>query len=279
MNLFKRVYRGLFTPITIMLVPHSCKETVRCKIPAALILSVIIFSFIGAGYVYSVVDDALRYEPTKKELEYYKGQFAELESTIVALDMAKKDFNNLFALESKEEVLENMEDSDVGSIDMEFLRKKINKTIDSVAEIRDYLSEARDLYMATPMGWPVKGWMSSKYGYRMHPTKKVRDFHTGLDVSARPGTPIRTSADGIISFSGRSGANGNLVAIEHGFGYTTYYAHNKKNLVKEGDIVKRGDIIALVGSTGRSTGPHLHYEVWKSGKDINPMPYVKGGKL
>jgi len=279
MNPLRKVYRVLFTPVTIMLVPHSCKEAFRLKIPTALILSVFIFSIIGLGYVFTLVDDALRYEPTRQKLEYYKGQFAELESTIASLDMAEKQFKGLFTLESKEAVLENMEDSDVGSIDMEFLRKRINDTIESVGEIRDYLSEARDLYMATPMGWPAKGWLSSKYGYRVHPTKKVRDFHTGLDVSARPSTPIHATADGIVSFSGRSGANGNLVAVEHGFGYTTYYAHNKKNLVKEGDIVKRGDVIALLGSTGRSTGPHLHYEVWKGDKDVNPMPYVKGGTL
>lgn len=279
MSLLKKVYRSLFTPVTIMLVPHSCRDAIRLKIPAALILSVFIFSIIGAGFVFSIVDDALHYEPTKKELEYYKGQFAELESTIASLDMAEKQFNGLFALESKEEVLENMEDSDVGSIDMEFLRKRINETIDNVGEIRDYLSEARDLYMATPMGWPVQGWLSSKYGYRIHPVKKVRDFHTGLDISARPGTSVKTTADGIVSFSGRSGANGNLVAIEHGFGYTTYYAHNKKNMVKEGDIVKRGDVIALVGSTGRSTGPHVHYELWKNDKETDPMPYIKGGTI
>lgn len=277
MDKARNVWRSLFTPVTVMLVPHSSKESYKCKVPAYVILSVMVLSLFGLGFVTAMVGDALRYEPTKHELEYYKGQFAELRSTISSLQMAEREFKELFALETKEAVLENMDDSDIGAIDMEFLRKKINSTIDEVGEIRDYLSEARDLYMATPMGWPVKGWLSSKYGYRIHPTKKVRDFHTGLDVSARPGKSITATADGIVSFSGRSGANGNLVAIEHGFGYTTYYAHNKKNLVNIGEVVKRGDVIALVGSTGRSTGPHVHYEIWKNDKDVDPMPYVKGG--
>jgi len=277
MSPLKRLYKGLVTPVTIMLVPHSTRGTYRFKVPAMLIVSVFIFSIVGAGFVATLVDDALRYEPTKNELDFYKGQFAELESTIVSLQVAQKEFNSLFALKTKEDVLESMDDFDIGSLDMEFLRKKIDDTIENVGEVRDYLSEARDLYMATPMGWPIKGYLSSKYGYRMHPTKKVRDFHSGLDVSSRPGVPIIATADGVVSFSGRSGANGNLVVLEHGFGYTTYFAHNKKNLAKVGDVVKRGDTIALVGSTGRSTGPHVHYEIWKNGKDINPMPYVKGG--
>ncbi len=100
MSTLKKVYRSLFIPVTIMLVPHSCRDTFRVKMPAALILSVFIFSIIGAGYVFSIVDDALHYEPTRKELEYYKGQFAELESTIASLDMAEKQFNDLFAMDN-----------------------------------------------------------------------------------------------------------------------------------------------------------------------------------
>jgi murein DD-endopeptidase MepM/ murein hydrolase activator NlpD len=111
----------------------------------------------------------------------------------------------------------------------------------------------------------------------MNPVKGNSQFHSGLDIAARPGTPVRVTADGIVSFSGRSGSNGNLVAVEHGFGYTTYYAHNKKIDVKVGQVVSRGDVIAYVGSTGSTTGPHLHYEIWKNGDSVDPQPYVKGG--
>jgi murein DD-endopeptidase MepM/ murein hydrolase activator NlpD len=147
-----------------------------------------------------------------------------------------------------------------------------------VGEIKDYLSEQRDLYMATPKGWPTVGWLSSSYGYRTHPIKGTRDFHTGVDISASPGSEIKATADGIVSFSGWSGANGRLVAIEHGHGFRTFYAHNKKIAVKVGDVVQRGDVIAYVGSTGSSTGPHVHYEVWKSGKSVNPKTYLKAGE-
>ncbi len=87
--------------------------------------------------------------------------------------------------------------------------------------------------------------------------------------------PVTATADGIVSFSGWSGNSGNVIVLEHGHGFSTIYAHNKINIVKVGQVVKRGDIIAYVGSTGNSTGPHLHYEVWKEGKHINPKNFLK----
>ncbi len=273
-----RLLKRLCTSVTIMFVPHSSTKPFRFKVPALVLLKVAILSIFGAYYVYSVTVDAIKYKETKKELDYYAGQFNELQSTISALKMAEAEFGRLFSLDSKEEVLESLNFSDSGALDMEVLKHQINKTIDSVGEIKDYMSEQRDLYMATPMGWPVSGWLSSAYGPRKHPLKGTKDFHTGLDISANPGTPIKATADGIVSFSGWSGANGRLVAIEHGHGFRTFYAHNKKNAVKIGDVVQRGDIIAYVGSTGSSTGPHVHYEVWKEGKPMNPKPYLREGE-
>jgi len=278
MNKLSLLIKKLFTPVTVMLVPHTCGGECRFRMPAIVLAIAFLLSLTGGVYVFTLADAAFKYEPAKKELDYYKGQFAELEMTITSLSAANREFRSLFELGDRGEVLENLTETDMGDIDMTYLKKQINQTIDTVGEIRDYLSEARDLYMATPMGWPVEGWLSSKYGYRMHPIKKTRKLHSGLDIATRPGKPIRVTADGVVSFSGRSGGNGNLVAVEHGFGYTTYYAHNKSNSVKVGDVIKRGDIVAYIGSTGSSTGPHVHYEVWKNGKSVNPMPFVKGGK-
>lgn len=275
--MWPRLLKRLFTSVTIMFVPHSSRTPVRVRVPALVLLKTAVLAVIGAYYVYTVTIDSIKYKETKKELDYYTAQFNELQSTITALKAAEVEFGRLFALESKEEVLESLNFSDSGAIDMEVLKFQINKTIDSVGEIKDYLSEQRDLYMATPKGWPVNGWLSSVFGRRKHPLKGTRDFHTGVDISANPGTPIKATADGIVSFSGWSGANGRLIAIEHGHGFRTYYAHNKKNTVKVGDVVQRGDIIAYVGSTGSSTGPHVHYEVWKDGKPRNPRPYLKEG--
>lgn len=275
--MWRRLLNKLFTSVTIMFVPHSSSKPYRVRVPALILVNAAVLSVIGAFYVFTVTMEAMKYNETKKELDYYAGQFSELESTILALKQAETQFHKLFAVDSKDEVLESLNFSDSGAIDMEILKQQINKTVDSVGEIKDYLSEQRDIYMATPQGWPVNGWLSSPFGWRKHPIKGVRDFHTGMDISADPGTPIKATADGIVSFSGWSGANGRLVAIEHGHGFRTFYAHTKKNDVKVGDVVQRGDVIAYVGSTGSSTGPHVHYEVWRDGRPTNPKNFVKKG--
>lgn len=275
--MWRRLLKKLFMSVTIMLVPHSSSKPYRIRVPVLLLIKAAVLSVVGAFYVYAVTVEAIKYTETKKELDYYAGQFSELQSTIMALKQAEAEFGRLFSVESKNEVLESLNFSDSGAIDMEVLKLQINKSIDTVGEIKDYLSEQRDLYMATPQGWPVNGWLSSSFGWRKHPIKGSRDFHTGLDISANPGSPIAATADGIVSFSGWSGANGRLVAIEHGHGYRTFYAHNKKNAVKVGDVVQRGDVIAYVGSTGSSTGPHVHYEVWHEGKPRNPKNFLKKG--
>jgi murein DD-endopeptidase MepM/ murein hydrolase activator NlpD len=130
--------------------------------------------------------------------------------------------------------------------------------------------------VATPRGWPVEGRLSSPFGQREHPKTGKPEFHGGIDIAAEPGMAVRATGDGIVSFSGWSGANGNLIVIEHGAGFSTFYAHNKMVAVKTGQKVRRGDIISYVGSTGNSTGPHVHYEVWLNGRAVNPQTYLHG---
>jgi murein DD-endopeptidase MepM/ murein hydrolase activator NlpD len=126
-----------------------------------------------------------------------------------------------------------------------------------------------------PRGRPVKsGWMSSYYGNRTDPMHGKPSWHGGLDFAGKPGTEIISAADGVVSWSRERYGFGNLVEITHGNGYVTRYAHNDRNLVALGDTVKQGQTIALMGSTGRSTGTHLHFEVWKDGKSVNPLKFV-----
>ena len=197
-------------------------------------------------------------------------------SSINALKRAEDEFTRLFSLESKEKVLENLDVSDSGAIDMENIKQQVRKTNETVGEIKEYLHIQRDIYFATPKGYPVKGRISSSYGRRVHPRSGRRDFHSGIDLSARPGSKVQATAEGIVSYSGWSGGSGNLIVLEHGHGFSTVYAHNRSNLVKVGQKVQRNDVIAYVGSTGNSTGPHVHYEIWKKGKHINPYKYLKG---
>lgn len=126
-----------------------------------------------------------------------------------------------------------------------------------------------------PSGRPVdEGWLSSTYGKRSDPFTGKSEFHPGLDFAGKKGSEVVAVGDGVVSWSGPKSGYGNLVEVNHGNGYVTRYGHNQKNLVKAGDTVKKGQQIALMGSTGRSTGPHVHFEVLRDGKTVNPASYV-----
>jgi murein DD-endopeptidase MepM/ murein hydrolase activator NlpD len=136
------------------------------------------------------------------------------------------------------------------------------------------LKRKRNLLSSTPSIWPTKGWLSSGFGYRISPFTGLREFHKGFDISSREGTPVIATADGVVTFVGKNGLYGNMIKIDHGHGMMTRYGHLEKMLKKRGDAVKRGDVIALMGNTGRSTGPHLHYEVFLNGLPVNPKKYI-----
>jgi murein DD-endopeptidase MepM/ murein hydrolase activator NlpD len=273
----RRLLKRAFTPITIMLIPHTARKSVSIKVPSIGIPVSIILWFVGMGYVFSISVNALEYNDMKQKVNYYSAQFVEMQSTVLALKKAEAEFQKLFSFKSKEKVLESIDTSDTGSIDMEHLKEQIKLSYESVGEIKEYLMQQHDRYVATPKGWPVNGGhITSFFGNREHPRSGARQFHTGVDIAAESGRPVKATADGIVSFADWSGGSGNLVAIEHGFGFSTYYAHNRKLNVRIGQTVKRGDVIGYIGSTGNSTGPHVHYEVWKDGKPLNPSGYLDG---
>lgn len=136
------------------------------------------------------------------------------------------------------------------------------------------LRENRGILSSTPSMWPITGFISSSFGGRSSPFGGGRQFHKGLDISARMGTPIIAPAEGSVSQSGPDGAYGNSVEIDHGGGIVTKYAHMQRSIVKPGQWIKRGEVIGYVGMSGRTTGPHLHYEVRINGVPVNPMRYI-----
>lgn len=141
-------------------------------------------------------------------------------------------------------------------------------------ELIDKLNKKKNLLAATPSIKPVDGWITSKFGYRTSPFTGQKEFHSGLDISNRHGEEIVATADGKVSHAGRKMLLGNLVVIDHGHGRITRYGHLDKVLVKRGETVKRGEPIGLLGNTGRSTGPHVHYEVKINGTPVNPAKYI-----
>lgn len=141
-------------------------------------------------------------------------------------------------------------------------------------ELLKFFENQKNLLAATPSIWPVKGWLSSRFGNRISPFTGNKEFHKGIDIATRLGTPIIAPADGIISYIGWDHGYGRMMTIKHGYGLLSRYAHIKKALIKKGQYVKRGDTIALVGNSGRSTGPHLHYEVHLNKIPLNPLHYI-----
>lgn len=137
----------------------------------------------------------------------------------------------------------------------------------------EQLEDQQNILACTPAIRPVDGWITSRFGRRKSPFTGRREFHKGIDIATRKKTPIAASANGVVTYVGRKGYLGKVVVIDHGYGIVTRYAHLYKALIKKGDKVKRGDKIALVGSSGRTTGPHLHYEVRLNGVPVNPTKY------
>ena len=153
-----------------------------------------------------------------------------------------------------------------------------SKSLDDILKLADAKS---DLLAAIPAMQPVRNenlkQMASGFGYRTDPFTKARKMHEGMDFTAKTGTPIYATGDGVVARADNTASGyGNHIVIRHGFGYETLYAHLSKYKARAGQRVKRGDVIGYVGSTGRSEGPHLHYEVHKDGKVVNPLNFYYG---
>ena len=144
----------------------------------------------------------------------------------------------------------------------------------SVMELWESLSDSQSILAATPSIRPARGPIGSRFGFRIDPINGKTKMHAGLDIVASPGTLVRAPADGVVSFAGWDEQYGKLVSIDHGYGVLTRYAHNSQIFVQVGQKVSKYDVISATGSTGRSTGPHLHYEVRVNGIPVDPANYI-----
>ena len=274
LNLLRKYLMWLLTPVTILMVPHSRTKSVSIRVPVLAIAASACLFLLGASLVVAVSVRAVEHQRMKEKLSYLSAQFLEMKDTMESLRQAERDFRKLFGVKSKTTVLESADPADTGSLDMEVLREQIEASMRSVTDIRKYIAEQKDLYLATPAGWPVSGSLSSPYGNRRHPVHEENRFHTGVDISVPSGSEVKATADGIVSLAGWTENSGIVVVVEHGHGFSTAYAHSRKALVRVGQRVVRGEPIALSGSTGISTGPHVHYEIWKNGRHTDPAGYL-----
>lgn len=194
---------------------------------------------------------------------------------MASLDDGEFDFSQQAAVGGPEQ--EQMDSP--GHADLEQLYAQLESQLasrESQLDILESLLVDRKLKRESSVtGRPIdKGWISSRYGYRTDPFSGRKSWHGGIDFAGKEGTKIVAVAAGVVTWAGTKNGYGQIVELDHGEGYMTKYAHNKTNLVHVGDTVKKGEAVAVMGSTGRSTGPHVHFEVYKNGRTVDPASYI-----
>lgn len=232
----------------------------------------------------------------KEEIDMLAGKVGEFEQKLSNLRQFDKKLRIITNLDNKGEESqllgvggpsqnEEGTGSQVREIEDELIdqiHKNIDELLDeasfqesSFQELLNYLQEQKSILASTPSIWPVIGWVTSGYGYRTSPFTGKREFHRGIDISAKVGDPVVAPADGTVAKVCRKSDMGNMVTIDHGNGIVTNYGHLLKMSTKKGgQTVKRGEVIGHVGNSGRSTGPHLHYGVCVDGVHANPQRYL-----
>lgn len=300
-----------FKYITILLLPNDSTNVKQFRIPRFFLYMFLFFIPLIAAYIFWVIGD---YKDVKakvpeiaslqKQNEQQKVQLTYLGQRIERINQKMSELNEF---DRKLKIMTNLEEGSgqgpfigVGGSEPMMLASNsyvnepvkemvlsMHQSLDVLNEdiitgdqvkhkLFQYLEDQKVLLSSTPSIWPTKGWLSSRFGYRISPFTQRKEMHKGLDISTRLNTPIVAPADGIIIKNGWNGSFGKMISIRHGNGYITKYAHLNKILVKKGQAVKRGDKLGLVGQTGRSTGPHLHYEVHLKGVPVNPLRYIVG---
>lgn len=164
-------------------------------------------------------------------------------------------------------------------MDLEGLSRQLDSRSEQLSVLETMLMNRNLQEQAYPAGRPIKkGWISSYYGMRNDPFTGKREHHKGVDFAGKDGSDVVAVADGVITWAAERYGYGNMVEVTHGNGYATRYGHNKEIVVQVGDKVEKGDVLAKMGSTGRSTGPHVHYEVLKNGRTVNPNKHIHASR-
>ena len=275
---------------TFMVIPHDAQgQTFSLKVPhfviqAAVLLSVFSLLLVGSSVVYSSL-------LSRRLVNYHKAiavnrqqqavindfslETQRVHKAISELAQHDNELRKLLGLKSwksKITLSNQFEDkSQKVSYDLKMADRRIEENKASFDELKNWVGQVRQRFANTPSRWPLYGPIVSRFGYRVYPW---RGFHTGLDIQAPYGVPIRAAAGGVVSYAGWRNGYGRTVMIDHGYGKETLYGHCSRLIVKVGQRVAKGEIVSYVGSTGYSTGPHLHYEVRNSGTPVNPIAYL-----
>jgi len=303
-----RFLKNAAKPVSIFIIPHNGMPSLRFNLPVLFLLvlgTAWTFTTIWAGYIAGRHFD---YYVTKADNKILRTKMAyvseQVEKGMAYLEMTKRTDNQLRKVLGmdpsalmKEGGMGGPADSDLAEFrrlldvkaseikettlnnSLQKMQDESRRRLSSYSEITIYLTDRHNGARATPAMWPTEGRITSPYGYRFHPLRLSNEFHSGIDIANEAGTPILATADGVIRHSGWAQGYGMCAVVDHGFGYSTLYGHMSEIVSKQGAQVKRGQMIGRMGSTGTSTGNHLHYEVWTGGLPRDPMKFLQvGGK-
>ena len=294
---------------TILFLPRGLHKVRKINISRNAMFSLLFFIFILLLSASWFTVDYIKMKNKIPELQYLKKENRFQQSHIVSLSQKINHINQNMAklqeFERKLRVMTNLGPSKqqdqllavggsnpstlASGYQLEEIHKGIiqqmhkslegletNTAIASISQnqLNDFLKKQKSILACTPSIRPTDGWFSSGFGYRISPFTNRREFHKGIDIATRIGTPIIAPADGFVVHVGKEGGFGRMIAINHGYNLKTRYGHLSKYRIKKGQYVKRGQIIGEVGNSGRCTGPHLHYEVHLNGVPVNPVRFI-----
>lgn len=304
---FKKIFKH---KMTVMIVPHNALQKVHFQFSFSFLIFLVGFSIGMFGWAAVAVTSNVDYwrmrvnhEVLKLKVQFFAAELRKNREMLDGVREADLQLRNLLKMKSRQEILDG--DAAAASqgqggpepFETSILQKTLDKrlweitehefrdaskaiqreTSDRLAsykEISEYIAYERGYSRSFPIGWPAEGRLTSHFGERVSPMHGGPQFHSGMDIANERGTPVHATADGTVKSADWEGGFGRLVIIDHGFGYRTYYGHNSVLQVKAGQQVRRGEVIALMGSTGASTGNHTHYEVWKNGRAVDPWRFV-----
>jgi murein DD-endopeptidase MepM/ murein hydrolase activator NlpD len=214
----------------------------------------------------------------------YEKEAAQLQTKVATL---QKMVNKLGVMAGLEQSLPDAAVGGVGGVsslesrapavtpsELRTMEDNVSALTEQSARLEEFYKDQKVLLASTPSIWPVRGYLSTTFGNRLDPFTSQWDFHSGIDISTPIGTKVVAPADGVVVSVGAKGGYGNAITVNHGYGIMTQYGHLDHYNVRPGQRVRRGDVLAFVGNTGRSTGPHLHYEVWVHDQAQNPIHFI-----
>ncbi|MGM0568219.1 MAG: M23 family metallopeptidase [Elusimicrobiota bacterium] len=301
--MYKKIKNFFNKKLTLIFAPEKGGRSFHLSLSYPFIMFMGLFAagiFTAGIYISGIYISYYEILSTNREILERKKAYAEqTEEALSLLDNIRNvetRLASMIGMENKRNIIENYPlggpdpdfviPSELDSI-FEFNRLKANikefkkeawQQNQSASQIEGFLKRKKDFLLSTPSIWPVFGYITSGFGYRTHPITKKKEFHRAIDIynSLGANAPVRVTARGRVILAGWAGAAGRTIVVDHGNGFSTRYMHLSDMTVEQGDRVEQGQIVGYIGRTGRTTGNHLHYEVWYRGEPVNPVKHVRG---